>query len=384
MRLAHLFCSVTLVCVFANAHAQSADSNVHHVSALTPVQGHGRVLSADRPASLGPSRLTETAQPSANAWKLQATLAGAVIHDIAFASPQIGYAVAELGQVWKTVDGGSTWTEILNLGFPYYWYGIAAQGKKVVISGFEDSIGEGIIRRSSDGGKTWTSDIVLTASGWSGRVHFANKSNGLVVDQLSLNAPNAAHFTTNGGARATDWTSTVPDPGGGWFGDQFSMLSNLRTRISGIEYCDSRDGGQTFGCGPSIDPVFDGPVFFVNQDIGWVGGGEIFPNVEGWVHRSTDGGQTWSGRTLDIPWPIREIYFLTPKIGWAAGGNVYTGVGGIHFSRDGGKTWSLDVNTASEMKSCDSKRSGRNVQIWCAGFDASLNGVVYTLVRKMH
>jgi photosystem II stability/assembly factor-like uncharacterized protein len=383
MRQACLLCLATLVFFLGNARAQGADSSVRHVSAFTPVQGQSRELSSDRPASIGSALLTETAQPFVNAWKLEATLPGAVIHDIAFASPQVGYAVAELGQVWKTIDGGSTWTEILNLGFPYYWNGVAAKGKEVVISGFEDSIGKGIIRWSYDGGKTWTSDIALTTSGWLDRIHFANKSEGLVVDQFDLNAPNAAHFTLDGGAGATDWTTTVPDPSGGWFGDQFSMLSDLRTRMSGTTYCDSSNGGQDFGCGPSIDPVFDGPVFFVNRLIGWVGGGEIFPNVEGWVHRSTDGGHTWSERTLDISWPVREIYFLTPKIGWAAGGNVYTGVGGMYFSRDGGQTWSLDVNTAAEMKSCDSKRSATSVQVWCAGFDASLNGVVYTLVRKM-
>ena len=103
-------------------------------------------------------------------------------------------------------------------------------------------------------------------------------------------------------------------------------------------YCDSSDDGAQWTCRPSIDSVFDGPVFFANDKAGWVGGGEISPNVEGWVHRTTDGGKTWSGRTLDDPWPIREILFLTPKIGWAAGGNIYSKVGGMYFSRNGGKT----------------------------------------------
>jgi len=117
----------------------------------------------------------------------------------------------------------------------------------------------------------------------------------------------------------------------------------------------------------------------VNDTFGWVGGGEISPNLEGWVHRTTDGGTTWSDRTLDITWPIREIYFLTPNIGWAAGGNYSSNVGGMYFSHDGGQTWSLDVSTNAEMKSCDSNRQGNQVQVWCAGYNGSLSGVVYSV-----
>src|SRR5213078_840232 len=99
---------------------------------------------------------------------------------------------------------------------------------------------------------------------------------------------------------------------------------------------------------PSVDSVFDGAVDFVNHRYGWVGGGEISPNVEGWVHRTTDGGTTWSGRNLD---------FLGSKVGWAAGGNIYSGVGGMYFSTDGGRTWSLDADTGAEMSSCTQVRS---------------------------
>jgi photosystem II stability/assembly factor-like uncharacterized protein len=139
----------------------------------------------------------------------------------------------------------------------------------------------------------------------------------------------------------------VSNPDGGWFGLEFSLLPNLHARASGINYCDSTNAGAVWSCGASIDSVFDGPVFFTNDKAGWVGGGEISPNVEGWVHRTTDGGKTWSARTLDDPWPIREILFVTPKVGWAAGGNVYSQVGGAYFSRDGGKTWTVDVNTGA-------------------------------------
>ncbi len=361
----------------AGAGQSQGGAVVRQVSSREPVQGQTREFGAERAAAVNP-RAYIPRNPSPNPWQLQATLPGAVIHDISFPTPEIGYAAAELGQVWKTTDGGNTWNEILNVGFPYYWYGVQAAGSKyVVISGFNDNNFEGVLRWSTDGGMTWTSDIVLTTAGWSDRIHFPNHNDGVVMDQLNLNAANAAHWTTTGGMTAADWTEVVPDPNGGWFGDQFSMLTNLHTRASGITYCDSSNGGQVWSCGPSVDQVFDGPVFFYNDKSGWVGGGEISPNVEGWVHTTTDGGQTWSGRTLDGPWPIREIYFLTPKFGWAAGGNLYTNVGGMYFSNDGGQTWTVDISTGAEMKSCASQQVGKEITVWCAGITGALNGVIY-------
>ena len=149
--------------------------------------------------------------------------------------------------------------------------------------------------------------------------------------------------------------------------------------MSGITYCSSANAGQAWSCGPSIDSVFDGPVFFANDSAGWVGGGEISPNVAGWVHRTTDGGTTWSARTLNSPFPIRDIIFTSPNVGWAAGGNIYSNVGGIYFSKDGGQKWTLDVNTnGNEMSSCDMQPNGKKIQVWCAGYSSGLNGVIYS------
>jgi hypothetical protein len=359
-------------------------SDVRHVSSQVPIIGPGHELSAERPSETGPAAPTEEVSPAAHKWKLLATIPGAVIHDISFPTEWVGYAAAELGQVWKTTDGGATWTEVMNLGFPYYWYGVATigtSGTDVVVSGFDDNSLQGIIRWSHDGGHSWSNDIVLTTTGWSDRIRFANSNDGLVVDQLSTgkNQPNRAHYTTEGGTKGDEWKSNVPDKNGGWFGNQFSLLPSLQTNMSGITYCSSNNGGAKWTCGPSIDSVFDGPTFFINSNAGWVGGGEISPNVEGWLHRTTDGGKSWSGRVLNSPWPIREIWFLTPQVGWAAGGNYSQNIGGMYFSNDGGQTWSLDVSTGAEMGSCDSwAGNGRN-HVWCAGYDASFNGVIYSL-----
>jgi len=341
------------------------------ISARRPVQRPTIELRANHPANVEAqserlSKKTTLHTLSLNPWQTLATLPGAVVHDLSFPTPTVGFAAAELGQVWKTADGGSTWTEVMNLGAPYYWYGVhALDPNNVIISGFNDQSGMGVARWSQDGGSTWTGDLIL-GSNWSVRPRFATSTQGLILD--SITGP-TAHYTTDGGATAADWTQVTVDPSGGWFGDEFSLLSDLKAAASGINYCSSSDGGQTWTCGPSVDSVFDGPTLFVDDNNGWVGGGSISPTVEGWIHRTTDGGQSWSGRVLDGPLPIREILFLSPTMGWAAGGNIYTSVGGIYFSSDGGQTWSLDVDSVNETDACDTQPVGGGYQVWCAGYN---------------
>jgi photosystem II stability/assembly factor-like uncharacterized protein len=160
----------------------------------------------------------------------------------------------------------------------------------------------------------------------------------------------------------------TPDPNGGWFGYQFTLLKDQTAYASGINYCTSANIGATWTCGPPADSVYDGPTEFVSDKIGWTGGGEISPNVEGWLHRTTDGGASWSGRVLGTAWPIREIEFLNRKVGWATGGNIYSTVGGIYYSADGGKTWSQDLTTEDEIGSCAYQNiANGQTQIWCIG-----------------
>jgi photosystem II stability/assembly factor-like uncharacterized protein len=353
---------------------------VRYVSARSPILGPSRELGALRPPRVQARIPRATVRPRANPWRLLATIPGAVVRDIAFPTPRIGYAVAELGQVWKTTDGGRTWTSVLNLGYPYYWYGVAAlDPDHVVISGFDNAAFTGLVRWTSDGGATWSGDVLVTPNGWANRVRFADALDGLVVDLVSLDAPNKVQYTTNGGEAERDWTSVVPDPDGGWFGADFTILPDLTAYVSGITECTSPSGGATWTCGPSVDSVFDGAVEYTNHRYGWVGGGSISPTVEGWAYRTTDGGATWSGRKLHSPWPVRDLSFLNRRVGWAAGGDVFSGVGGLYFSGDGGQTWGLDADTGAEMASCTHLKRQSTIYVWCAGTEGSFDGVVYGL-----
>ena len=153
-------------------------------------------LPADRPSAARPGTSARRKVPQSNPWRLQATLPNTVIKDISFASPTVGYIAGELGKVWKTTNGGNTWTQIMNLGYPYYWYGVDALSENdVVISGFDNSNWRGLLRWSHDGGQTWSSDVVLTTRGWSMRVRFADAQHGLVLDLINLDGPSVVFQT---------------------------------------------------------------------------------------------------------------------------------------------------------------------------------------------
>ena len=384
-----LACFVQLLLVASFSFSQEVAAPVHHVSRAIPVASAQRQLSAERAQAphraIAQPNATGLAAPS-HTWQLLSTLPGVVIHDIAFPTAKIGYAVGELGQVWKTTDGGNNWVQqVLSNGESDYFYGVdALSAKKVIITGFYDGSGGayGVFRWTEDGGATWTSDM-NPGPEWLQQVRFVKRQDGIMMPlgPSGSDPETTAEYTTDGGATLSDWASAVANPDGGWFDPQFSLLNNLHARASGINFCTSLTGGSQWTCGNSVDSVFDGPVFFLNDKRGWVGGGEISPNVEGWVHVTTNGGKTWSGRTLDGPWPIRSILFLNSQTGWAGGGNVYTDVGGMYFSTDGGNTWSVDVTTNSEMGSCAQHAiSGGHHQLWCAGFNynGNFNSVIYS------
>lgn len=353
-----------LVAAFAPAAEGTAPTRI--VSARLPMNGPSVEIGAIRPARLAPvaRAMTPPGHPG-NTWTRLANLPNATAHDVAFVSPTVGYAAAELGQVWKTTDGGTSWSLILNRGYPYYYYGIAVNRTTVIASGFDDSNSEAILTESKDGGTKWLADTILSTDAWAGRVRFVHGlKDGLAMSGEGLADPNAAWWRVKPGT----WAQDTPDSNGGWFGYQFTLLKDGTAYASGIQYCTSANVGATWTCGPPADSVYDGPTEFVSDKIGWTGGGEISPNVEGWLHRTTDGGTTWSGRVLNTAWPIREIEFLNGKIGWATGGNIYSDVGGIYYSSDGGKSWTLDLSTEDEIGACADRNLGNGqTQIWCIG-----------------
>lgn len=310
---------------------------------------------------------------SAFNWILKFTAGNKVFKDVSFANTQTGYIVTELGAVYRSTNGGDNWTSVMNLGFPYYWYGVhALSADTVIISGFNNqgAINSGVVRWSFNGGATWTGDIILrlptNGVGWLDRVHFFNQNTGIVMNALSGNC----FITTTGGKDTTSWSYVNINSDGAWFAGNFDMISTGNVYGAGIHFAKSTNYGSTWVSGPSADNVFDGGVDFLdnNTQFGWTGGGQISAPVSGWTHRTTDGGIIWGARQLTFPYPIRAVKFYNQNTGFAIGGNLYNEAGGIYSTSNGGANWNLDISTSAEMFSIDYKAvSPDSMDVWCVG-----------------
>lgn len=309
-------------------------------------------------------------------WTLLQTVSG-VVKAVSFVNPNVGYMAAELGVVYKTTDGGLNWSMVLNLGFPWYWYGIHAfTPQKVLIAGFNNTTGDGIMRWTYDGGATWSDDIIVAPGpfNWIEGLGFADSLHGLAVGAVLSSG--IVFITDNGG---TDWTPVVADSTQGWFAGNFTMRTDGHYYITGISFCTSTDFGYTWLRRHSIDNVFDGGVSFPDDANGWTGGGSISPTIAGWIHHTTDGGITWSSR-VNVPYPVRVIYFFNSAMGIAQGGEVNSSLGGIYESTNGGVTWSEVISTGLEMGSLDWQRvSADSIDVWSVGYTSSggFHSVVY-------
>ncbi len=308
-------------------------------------------------------------------WVLEQTVSK-VLTGVSFADPLHGFISAELGGVYKTTNGGQNWTSVLNLGFPYYWYGVQAfSSQTVIIAGFNNQTGAGILRWTDNAGATWTQDIVLDPADWLMNIRFADPMHGIAVGMSN----GYVYVTSTGGRTAADWTRIQADPTGGWFAGNFTFASDLRAYLTGISLCRSTDGGLSWTRRASADAVFDGGISFPDAVHGWTGGGQISSPVTGWVHRSTDGGDTWGPRIFQHTYPIRIVFFFDPLFGFAAGGTRFGNAGGgIWLTTDGGDSWTEDANTGAEMSAIDLQPVGDDsADVWCVGFLPSLSGVIY-------
>ncbi len=357
------------------------------------IQKDGHIISIVPFSSIETITTNENPEGASNSvrdltWEFQFSASGKVFHDISFANTQVGYIATELGGVYKSTDGGENWSSVLNLGFPYYWYGVhALTPDTVIISGFNNSapINQGVIRWSFDGGSSWSSDINLgipiSGVGWLERVHFFNRDTGIIINSFS----GGCWYTSTGGKDSALWSYITINPDMAWTAGNIDAQPSGNVYATGVHFASSTDYGTSWSSINSADSIFDGGVDFLdaNNLYGWTGGGQISAPVAGWVHRTTDGGQTWSSRLNTFSYPIRALLFQSDTSGFAVGGNLFDEAGGIYSTTDGGLNWNLDENTSAEMFSIESKSSGDSTYFWCVGSTGGGTGFTGKIYRAI-
>lgn len=239
-------------------------------------------------------------------WKLcNAPNFGSRVDDLFMLDHQTGYAVCGDGKIVKTVDGGLNWITMQQTNNAYNRSVEFINTEKGFVGAFPNSgsnTGTNILRRTTDGGLTWTDlSPLLDARAKKGICGLA------VADANTIYG------------------------GGNWYQDAGYIIK-------------STDGGNTWNfidMSAYASSIID--MYFLNKDIGFVTGRGPLPLQTGIILYTTDGGATWTYKFKNTTpneycWKIQR---LTNKIFFASledFGNVSPKV---LKSTDGGMTWNL-------------------------------------------
>lgn len=284
---------------------------------------------------------------SANAqagWKLCNSPAfNSRVDDIFMLNTKTGYAVCGDGKIVKTTDGGENW--LLMKQANIYCRSVEfINTEKGFVGGFSfnTNVDTNILRRTTDGGVTWTDLSPL--------LHRRAKRGicGLAVAD--------ANTIYGGGNWYEDSAYIVKSVDGGntW---SFIDMSAYATSIIDLYFL-NKDVG--FATGKGKLPLESGIILYTTDGgVNWsykfqntvaneycwkiqrltsniyFASLEDFGNIPPKILKSTDGGMTWTIIQVDnIPYNIEGIGFINEKLGWTGGD------AGFSFkSENGGLTW---------------------------------------------
>ena len=258
----------------------------------------------------------------------------AKLHDVKSVGSKLAFAVGEHGAIWKSVDGGRSWTAS-HCGMDVSLQSICLLDDRTGwIAGRNTTaysgLGNGILLATQDGGQTWqqlTQDVLPALS----YVKFFGLEEGLVVGQPTSVSPTGI-FRTNDGGKS--WRGVQGEATHSWkamcfIEPEMGVVAGLQGRVSvmgGEQLYPSKLQPQGFRTIRSIG--------LLSNDKGWlVGDG-------GLVLSTATSGVVWESPKKSLPEALRDgmdfraVEVRNEKV-WIAGspGSV------IWHSPDGGTHW---------------------------------------------
>lgn len=263
--------------------------------------------------------------------------------DIMFISPEMGWLVHSQGRVYKTVDGGQTWTQI--------YQSVGGFFRSIV---FTDSLhgwigslaGPDFLLQTTDGGSTWDPVANSQELPITGICGFSAASDSVVygVGRFDGN-PHLIKTTDNGqtwtASDFSQYASTLvdcfflnPDTG---FVVGGTKTGAFPTTIGAV-ILQTNDGGQTWFERKLTERTGEWcwKISFANRNIGFVS-----IETRGFIGRAQhilktiDGGLSWEDMPVDSNFRIQGVGFVTPSLGWVGGRNQ------TYQTTDGGASWQL-------------------------------------------
>jgi len=276
-------------------------------------------------------------------------------------SPQVVWASGRAGTFTVTTDGGQTWKAGVVPGAEALQFrdvqGFSAKVAYLMSIGTSGDPGDFRIYKTEDGGATWTLQFqnqlpgafydcfafwtpgrgIAQSDSVNGVFPTLRTTNGTTWQDISGNMPAAlpaeGSFAASGTCVATQ-------------GGQNAWVATGATSIARI--LATRDGGDTWNAYDT--PLVSSPsagaftVAFRNPWNGIVGGGDLDPGDPNSADTaiSSDGGVTW---TLTNPPPVTGAIFGLSYVGKNGNGGGNDGRAVVITANDGGAAWTPDEGT---------------------------------------
>jgi photosystem II stability/assembly factor-like uncharacterized protein len=246
--------------------------------------------------------------------------------------PGVGWAAGEYGEIWKTSNGGASWTRLSSPTGNWIRSITALDDQNLVAVGANR-----LVMRSSDGGATWTKQNYDPSGQSQLSAVDVDPSNGQVAVAVgsSAGAGSQARIrrTTDG---AVTWCTVTPPTSNALFGVSFASSSVVWSVGDGGTILRSGDGGLTWSTQSSPSSQRLRSVAARNAYEAWAVG------EQGTIVRTVNGGTTWAAISSGTTATLNDVV-VTPN-----GTVVVAGTNGtIRRSTNGGATWSAAASTPS-------------------------------------
>jgi photosystem II stability/assembly factor-like uncharacterized protein len=207
--------------------------------------------------------------------------------DLTFADESTGWVSGENSKMFRTTDGGYNWFQ-LNVPTTSVIRSMCFLNESL---GWIVTLEDHLILKTTDGGQSWIQqNSGLTGNFSYHKVFFTDENNGFITGRI-LSSPQDISFI-------------------------------LKTS----------DGGQSWSVNFNFQNETLDPIYFVNQDTGWIAG------FYGFLVKTTDGGSSWQIQSSGPDEVISDLYFFDENKGWYTGNN-----GALYQTNDGGVSWLKNV-----------------------------------------
>ncbi len=258
----------------------------------------------------------QTARPQ---WVQQTSPTSSKLEGLYFTDANTGYTSGTFLPMYKTTNGGQSWTSLGSYAARDIWFVDANNGYATAAAGATN----GTMKKTTNAGTTWTAITPPNSSAYLGVCPTS------LTTCYFINTENKVIKTVNGGTTVTSYTLPVVNSGSNAVTDIFFSDAN-----TGFVSCQGGQAFKTTNAGASWTALTLGvtnsfnSVYFVNATTGYLAGNS------GRILKTTDAGVTWTDKSLGISSHIQAIKFSDVNNGIAV-----CLVGKIYRTADGGDTW---------------------------------------------